>query len=487
MAKFDYDIGVVGGGAAGLTVASGAAQLGARTLLVEKEEKLGGDCLHYGCVPSKTLIKTASVYQLMKETEDYGLPAVTPEPVDFSRVAARIAAVIDKIQKHDSVDRFCRLGVWVEFGPVRFIDEYTVEVGEKKFTAAKWVIASGSSPSAPPVPGLEEIDYLTNREIFSLDRLPQSLIVLGGGPIAIEMAQAFNRLGSRVEVVQRSGQILSKEDPDLADLVMEKMAAEGVKFHLNTKVKGVRREDEDIVLTYEDRDGSEVMVRGEKILVALGRSPNIEGLGLERIGVDFDRRGIKVDARLRTSQSHIYAAGDVNGAYLFTHVAGYEGGVVVSNAVFRLPRKVRYDLVPWCTYTRPELASIGMNEKRAQAAGIDHRVVVEEFDDNDRHLAEGGGPGRIKLILGRRDRPLGVQILGIHAGDLLSEWVCAMNSGTGLSTIAAAIHPYPTLAEINKKACSSVLAEKIFSNRVRKALTFFFNLKGRACEPGDLS
>jgi len=487
MAKFDYDIGVIGGGAAGLTVASGASQLGAKTLLIEKEEHLGGDCLHYGCVPSKTLIKSASVYQLMKESAAYGLPAVDPGPVDFARVAERIRSVIERIQKHDSVDRFCRLGVWTEFGPARFADEHSVEVGDKVFTAAKWVIASGSSPAAPPVPGLSEIDYLTNREIFSLDRLQESLIVLGAGPIAIEMAQSFNRLGSRVEVVQRSGQILSKEDRDMADTVMEKMAAEGVRFHLNSKVRGVKKEGGEIVLSYEDKNGREIEVRGEKILVALGRSPNIEGMNLEAVGIDHDRRGIKVDARLRTSQSHIYAAGDVNGVFQFTHVAGYEAGVVVSNAVFHLPRKVNYALVPWCTYTRPELASIGMNEKMAEKSEAEHRVVIEEFSDNDRHLAEGGGAGRLKLILGPRDRPLGVQILGIHAGDLLAEWVAAMNGKVGLSTIAAAIHPYPTLGEINKRVCGSVLSEKIFSARVRKALTFFFNFKGRACKPGDLN
>ncbi len=486
MTKFDYDIGVIGGGAAGLTVASGASQLGAKTLLVEKEKKLGGDCLHYGCVPSKTLIKTASVYQLMKESRDYGLPGVSPEAVDFTRVAARIKTVINRIQEHDSVDRFCRLGVRVEFGPARFIDEHTVEVGGRKFTAAVWVITGGSSPSAPPVPGLDEVSYLTNREIFSLDRLPESLIVLGGGPIAIEMAQAFNRLGSRVEVVQRSKQILSREDRDMAELVMAKMGAEGVRFHLDTRVTGVREAGGEVILIYEDNNAKEIQVRGEKILVALGRRPNTDGLGLDDIDIEYDRRGIKVDSHLRTGHKHIYAAGDINGVFQFTHVAGYEAGVVVSNAVFHLPRRVNYDLVPWCTYTRPELASIGINEKAAVQADIDHRVVVEEFAANDRHLAEGGGEGQIKLILGKKDKPLGVQILGIHAGDLLAEWVCAMNGKVGLSTIAAAIHPYPTLGEINKRVCGTILAEKIFSARVKKALTFFFNLRGRACFPdGD--
>ena len=482
MADYDFDIGVLGGGAAGLTVTAGAAQLGAKTLLIEKENKLGGDCLHFGCVPSKTLIKSARVYQQIKNASRYGLPEVRVEPVDFSKVAARIRSVIGAIQRHDSVERFCGLGARVEFGQPTFIDEHTVQLNSKRYSAKSWVIATGSSPSTPPIAGLSETPYITNKEIFSLDRLPVSMIVLGGGPIAVEMAQSFNRLGSKVSVVQRSGQILSKEDKDMADQVMAAMQAEGVRFYLNAKILGVREHGgrKEVTLKVGDEP---VTLSGETILVAMGRSPNIDDLGLESAGVVFNRRGLDVDARLRTSQKHIYGAGDVTGAFQFTHAAGYEGGIVISNAVFRLPRKVNYTYLPWCTYTSPELASIGMNEKSATAAGIGYSVWTEEFKANDRSLAEGEETGLVKMLLDEKERPVGVQILGPHAGDLLAEWVAVFNGGVKLSALAAAVHPYPTLGEINKRVAGSFLSTKIFSDRVRKGLKFFFHLKGRACEP----
>ena len=482
MADFDFDIGVLGAGAAGLTVTAGAAQLGAKTLLIEKESNLGGDCLHFGCVPSKTLIKSARVYQQIKNASRYGLPEVRVEPVDFSKVAARIRSVIATIQQHDSVERFCGLGAQVEFGQPAFIDEHTVQLNGKRYSAKSWVIATGSSPSAPPIEGLAETPYITNKEIFSLDRLPVSMIVLGGGPIAIEMAQAFNRLGSTVSVVQRSGQILSKEDKDMADQVMTAMQAEGVRFYLNATVLGVREHGgrKEVTLKVGDEP---VTLSGETILVAMGRTPNIGELGLQAAGVAYSKRGIGVDEKLRTSQKHIYGAGDVTGSFQFTHAAGYEGGIVISNAVFRLPRKANYTYMPWCTYTSPELASIGMNEKRAAAAGIRYSVWTEEFIGNDRSLAEGEEIGQVKMLLDEKERPLGVQILGPHAGDLLAEWVAVFNGGVKLSTLASAVHPYPTLGEINKRVAGSFLSTKIFSDRVKKGLKFFFHLKGRACGP----
>ncbi len=486
MTHFDFDIGVIGAGAAGLTVTAGAAQLGAKTLLIEKEPVLGGDCLHYGCVPSKTLIKTAKVYHMMKNAAQYGLPQANVEPVDFKKVADRIRSVINTIQPHDSVERFCKLGARVEFGHARFVDEHSVEVNGVIHTAKQWVIASGSSPAIPPIDGLSATPHLTNKEIFYLDNLPKSMIILGAGPIAIEMAQAFARLGTKIDVVQRSGQILTKEDKDFAEQVMTTLAKEGVTFHLNAATQSVVESGREKEVFYKAKDGKEVSVRAESILVALGRSPNVTEMGLEGIGIDFDRRGIKVDNRLRTSHKHIYAVGDSNGAYQFTHAAGYEGGIVISNAIFHLPRKTDYTFMPWCTYTEPELASIGMNEKRAKDAGINYSVWTENFRDNDRSLAEGETSGRIKLLLDQKERPIGAQIFGLHAGELISEWVAALNSKARLSTLATAVHPYPTLAEINKKVAGGILSRKLFSAKVKKALSFFFSLKGRACEPGQL-
>ena len=483
MTSYDFDIGVIGGGAAGLTITSGAAQLGAKTLLVEKEKKLGGDCLHFGCVPSKTLIKTANVYHMMKNAKQFGLPQVELPPVDFKQVSKRIKSVIDIIQKHDSEERFCSLGARVEFGEPEFSDEHTIHLNGKSYSAKNWVIATGSSPVTPPINGLDNTPFITNKEIFYLDHLPRSMIVLGGGPIGIEMAQAFCRLGTKVFVVNRGNQILGKEDRDMADEVMQIMRSEGVVFHLDASIEATKDLGSEKEVLIRDNQGKTVILRAETILVALGRAANTGGMGLADIGLEIDQRGIKVDRRLRTNHKHIFAAGDVNGGFQFTHAAGYEGGIVVSNAIFHLPRKTDYTFLPWCTYTAPELASIGMNEKAAQAAGIDYTVWSENFKDNDRSLAEGDKTGKIKMILDEKEKPIGVQILGPHAGDLMGEWVAVLNGKVKLSTLASAVHPYPTTAEINKRVAGTFFSPKIFSDKIKKGLKFFFNLKGRACNP----
>jgi pyruvate/2-oxoglutarate dehydrogenase complex dihydrolipoamide dehydrogenase (E3) component len=482
MPTFDFDIGILGGGAAGLTLASGASQFGAKTLLIEKEKALGGDCLHYGCVPSKTLIKTAHVYNLIKNARKYGLPDVQTKPVDFRDVAKRIQSVIDVIQKHDSEERFCKLGVKVEFGDARFIDEHSINIGGKTHSAKKWLIATGSSPSIPPLEGLKDTPYITNKEVFSLDSLPKSMIVIGAGPIAIEMAQSFCRLGTKVSVVQRSGQILSKEDKDLADIVMNRLESEGVSFYLNMSLLRTKDLGPEKEVVIKDKNGKEISLKADQILLALGRAVNTAGLGLEDISLDFDRKGIKVDEKMRTNHKHIYAAGDVTGAYQFTHAAGYEGGVALSNAILHLPKKADYTYLPWCTYTDPELASIGMNEKRAKDAGIEYTVWTEEFRSNDRSLAEGEEVGMVKMLLDSKGKPIGVQILGPHGGELVSEWVAVMNGGVKLSSLASAVHPYPTLSEINKRVVGNYFSGKIFSPTVKKTLKFFFHFKGRACD-----
>lgn len=482
MAAYDFDLGIIGGGAAGLTVASGAARLGAGTLLIEKEPALGGDCLHFGCVPSKTLIHCARLYHSLQTCPDFGLPEVERRPVDFSRIRNRIRSVIATIQEHDSVERFCRLGVDVRFGAPRFVDEHQIDLDGKRLSARSWVIATGSSAIPPQGAALTDLSYLTNKEIFSLDRLPASLVILGAGPIAVEMAQAFCRLGSQVTVIQRSGQILSKEDQDMADAVMGTMAAEGVRFLLNAGVTGVQKKENGQELVVAVGSGVE-RIRADVVLAALGRRPNIEGLGLTEIGVAHTGAGIEVDSRMRTSQPHIYAPGDVNGRFQFTHAAGHEGGVVVANVVFRLPRKVNSRWMPWCTYCDPELASIGMNEKRAKEAGIASSVWTEEFAVNDRAITQGEGRGKLKLLLDEDENPLGVQILGPCAGEILGEWVAALNSGMKLSALAGAIHPYPSLSEINKRVAGSYLSPKIFSATVRKGLKLIFQLKGGAGNP----
>lgn len=477
----DFDIGILGGGAAGLTVAAGASQFGARTLLIEKEKALGGDCLHYGCVPSKTLIRTARICHMIRNAKKFGLPEVDCKPVDFKDVAGRIQSVINRIQEHDSPERFCKLGVRVEFGNAVFIDEHSVRLKGKTFSAKKWVIATGSSPAVPLIAGIETTEYITNKEIFSLGSLPKTMTVIGAGPIAIEMAQSFSRLGTKVVVIQRSGQILSKEDKDMADMLMHVLEAEGITFYLNASILGVKDQGSAREVVFRSSDGRTIGLKSEKLLVALGRQANISGLGLDKISVKTDKKGLKLDSRLRTNHKHIFAAGDVTGEYQFTHAAGYEGGIVLSNAVLRLPRKADYTNLPWCTYTDPELASIGMNEKRAKKAGIEYAVWTEEFRANDRSLAEGEEIGKVKLLLDAKEKPIGIQILGPHAGELLNEWVAVLNGKVKLSALAGAVHPYPTLGEINKRVVGNYFSGKIFSDKVKKALKFFFNLKGRAC------
>jgi pyruvate/2-oxoglutarate dehydrogenase complex dihydrolipoamide dehydrogenase (E3) component len=329
--------------------------------------------------------------------------------------------------------------------------------------------------------GIEKTPYLTNKDLFSMDSLPKSMIAIGGGPVSIEMAQAFNRLGTKVTVVELGKQILGAEDKDMAEQLMNILISEGVTFHLgsmpiNTKDLGNEKE-----VIIKNSEGKTIPLRAETILVAVGRKANIHGLGLENISMEIGKKGPEIDNRLRTNHKHIFVAGDATGSYQFTHAAGYEGGIVLSNAVLHLPRRADYANMPWCTYTDPELASIGMNEKTAAASGISYTVWSEEFRTNDRSLAEGEETGKIKLLLDEREKPIGIQILGPSAGELIGEWVAVMNGHIKLSAIASAVHPYPTLGEINKKVVGSIFSGKIFSDKVKNALKFFFNLKGRAC------
>ena len=478
MAAYDYDIGIIGGGAAGLTVASGAAQLGAKTVLVEQDRLLGGDCLHFGCVPSKTLIKSASVYHQLSRQHVFGLPQVSPRPVDFKAIKNRIQQVISTIQHHDSVERFKGLGVDVQFGEASFNDAHLVDTGLAKISARKWVVATGSSPASLPLPGLAEIQTLTNREIFSLDYLPAALIIIGAGPIGIEMAQAFSRLGSKVTVLQRSPQILSSEDADLADELTRILENEGIIFHLGCTMLSAEADGDLKIIALRTSDGQNLEVTGTDILVAAGRQVNVEGLALDKAGVAYERKGIGVDRRLRTSAAHIFAAGDVVGGYQFTHAAGYEGGIIVANAVMGLPRKVNYRWMPHCTYSDPELGGMGLNEKMALERNIRYEVFEEKFVDNDRAQAEGEISGRIKVLFNPKGKVLGVRILGCHAGDLLAQWVGLLNGSVKMSVAAGSVHPYPTVAEINKRVIGSYFSGKIFSDKVRKILKLIHNYRG---------
>ena len=487
MPTYDYDLGIIGGGAAGLTAAAGGARFGAKTILIEKSGKLGGDCLHFGCVPSKTLIRTAAVRSLMGRAKEFGLPDVPLPPVDLGSVMDRVKAVIDGIQMHDSPERFCSLGAEVRFGQPKFLDDHQVDLDGRRIAAANWIVATGSSPVMPPVEGISEVTCWTNETVFGQRKLPPRLIVLGGGPIGLEIAQAFARLGSQVAVVEFMDQILGPEDADLAEILKKRLESEGVLIHAGTKALKAERSGAAIRLTIASGGGTgkPEVLEGDALFVATGRKPNISGLGLDTAGVAFGPRGIPTDLRMRTSIRHIYACGDVNGQLPFTHVAGYEAGIALTNAVLRLPRKADYAKVGWCTYTDPEVASIGMNEKRAKKAGVEYRVIEELFEGNDRARAEGETSGKIKLLLTPRGKFLGCQIIGNHAGELIHEWVLTASGGAGLSTMAGAVHIYPTLSEISKQAAGRPFSEKLFGETTKGILRILFSLKGRACTPPE--
>lgn len=485
MAEYEYDVGILGGGAAGLTVAAGAAQFGAKAILIEKAPKLGGDCLHYGCVPSKTLIRSAGVWAQARRAAEFGLPSLDLPPVDLGAVMDRVRSVIETIQEHDSPERFCGLGAEVRFGSPRFVDDHTVELEGQNITARSWVIATGSRPALPPVEGLAETPHWTNETVFSQTTLPPRLLVLGGGPIGLELAQAFQRLGSRVTVVEFLDQILGPEDADVAAILRQRLEAEGMEIRTGTKAVKAERHENGVRLTVApaQEGGAPQVLEAEALLVATGRRPNVEDLGLEAAGVEVTPRGIPTDARLRTNVKHIYACGDVNGQLPFTHVAGYEGGIALTNIVLHLPRKADYAKVPWCTYTDPEVASVGLNEKRAQKEGVEYRVLTEAFAENDRALAEGEPLGKIKVLLDGKGKIVGCQIIGAHAGELIHEWIAAVAGGVKLSALAGAIHVYPTLSEISKRAAGAYFSEKLFGEQTKGVLKFLFHLKGRACTP----
>jgi pyruvate/2-oxoglutarate dehydrogenase complex dihydrolipoamide dehydrogenase (E3) component len=463
------DLVIIGGGAGGLVVASVAAQLGLRVTLIEKAPKLGGDCLHYGCIPSKTLIHTARIAHGMRYADGAGLTAVEPE-VDMARVNARIRAVIDHIQQHDDPERFRDYGCEVIFGAARFVDAHSVEVDGRRIAGKRFVIATGSRPAVPAIPGLQEAGYLTNLDLFSLPDRPRRLAVLGGGPIGLEMGQAFARLGSQVTILQRNARLLPQEDPELADELATCLQQEGITVHTGIEVTRVTRHDTGIRI-----EAGALSLEADQILVATGRRANVEDLGLEAAGVRCSQRGIEVDRRMRTSQKHIYACGDVCGPYAFTHMAEYQAGIVISNAVFRFPKKADYRIVPKVTFTDPELASVGLSEAQALQQGLDVTVLRFPFAQVDRALTEGETAGAIKLVV-HKGKVLGATILGAQAGELLHEIVLAMQVGAKIGAISAAIHAYPTRAQIHRRVVNTYYGQKLFSPGTRRLVRWINRL-----------
>jgi len=472
--RIEADVCVIGAGSGGLTVAAGASQLGMKPVLVERG-KMGGDCLNYGCVPSKALLAAAKRVRAARDNAEFGLGDVPPTVV-FAAVMRHVHGVIAAIAPQDSVERFTGLGVRVIHASARFAGPREVVAGDHLIRARRIVIATGSSPTVPPIPGLADIPYLTNETVFDNTVLPDHLIIIGGGPIGLEMAQAHRLLGARVSVLE-AATVLAKDDPELAALLVERLRADGIEIAEGIRIHRVERVPEGVAVVIEDRAGERRLV-GSHLLVATGRRANLDGLDLDKAGIATDARGgLVVDRRLRTSNRRIYAVGDASGGPQFTHVAGYHAGIVIRNALFRLPAKVDYRALPWVTYTDPELAQAGMTEAEAMRAHPgDVQVLRWPFHENDRAQAEHETHGLVKVLARRNGRVLGASILGAHAGELIHSWCLALSGGLKLATVAGFIAPYPTLGEASKRAAGSFFTPKLFNDRTRRLLRLLAKL-----------
>ncbi|MDX2345362.1 MAG: FAD-dependent oxidoreductase [Legionella sp.] len=441
------DIAIIGGGAGGLSLAAGAVQLGARVVLVESG-KMGGDCLNYGCVPSKALLHAAQAKKLK-----------------FKAVMAHVQQSINTLAKHDSVQRFESLGVQVIQAPGKFINQKTLEAGEYQIQAKRFVIATGSTPFVPPISGLDLVQYETNESIFSLKQLPKHLIIIGGGPIGCELAEAFAMLGSKVSILE-GFKLLPKDDADAVDILRTQLFEMGVNIYEGIQVKLVQALSNKNLQVQIESKGELLEIEGTHLLVSTGRRANVADLGLDKAGVNFSDKGIQVDRRLRCSNKKIYAMGDVVGPFQFTHVASYHAGIVLRNILFKLPAKVNYDAIPWVTYTYPQIAHVGILLEEAEKQP--NFVITEAFfSDNDKAVITGNTLGKIKVITNKKGRIFGVTITGRDAGELILPWVIAIREKKSLRVFTDTIVPYPTLSEISKRVASEFYKPKIFSNKMR--------------------
>lgn len=450
-----YNMVVIGAGTAGLVTAAGAAGLGAKVALIERD-LLGGDCLNVGCVPSKALLRCAHAYADVRDAHQFGVNVPPGFAVDFPAVMERMRRLRAGISRHDSAARFRDLGIDVYIGSGVFTGRNTVAVAGKTLKFSKACIATGALAAAPPIRGLTEAGYLTNETVFSLTELPQRLGVIGGGPIGCELSQAFTRFGSEVTLFEATNHILSREDRDAATRVESALLRDGTKIRCNAKIAGVRVEGSEKILEVDGEGGHEE-VRVDEILVGVGRAPNVNGLGLEAAGVQFDdRKGVKVDDRLRTTNSSIYAAGDICFPYKFTHTADALARIVIGNALFFGRGRTSSLTIPWCTYTDPEIAHVGLYPHEAEKKGIEMDTFTIEMSQVDRAILEGEDEGFLKVHVKKgKDQILGATLVARNAGEMISEISVAMAAGVGLGTIAKTIHPYPTQAEVIKKAADA--------------------------------
>lgn len=457
------DLCVIGAGAAGLSVAAGAAQMGAEVVLIERA-RMGGECLNTGCVPSKALLAAARAARALHEAARLGVHAGDRRTAP-DEVRAHLRRTIAAIAPHDSQERFEGLGVRVLRTTARFLSANTLSADGTAIRARRFVVATGSAPVLPPVPGLSALAVLTNESLFDLAEWPDHLLVLGGGPVGVEMAQAHRLLGSRVSLIEQE-RLLPRDDPELVTVLRARLRADGIALHEGARLETVARTGGDIAATLAGPDGRQTL-RGSHLLVAAGRRPVTEGLDLDRAGVAVTPRGITVDARLRTSNRRIYALGDVIDGPRFTHAAAYQAGIVLRHALFRLPARASYRALPWVTYTEPELAQLGLSEAAARERGRRVQVVRQSFADNDRARTEGAPEGLLKAVFAANGRVLGCGIVGREAGELIQTWALALSAGLKARHLAGMIAPYPTRGESAKAAASAFYAPKLFSARTR--------------------
>jgi len=464
------DICVIGSGAAGLSVAAGASQMGAKVVLIEKHIRdgiMGGDCLHTGCVPSKALLAAAKHAYGMSDGAPFGIAPEAPR-IDFAKVHAHVHDVIDTIAPVDAVERYEGFGVKVIEGAASFTGARSVEVNGDTVRAKYFVIATGSKPAAPPIPGLDKVPYFTNETIFENTARPGHLIIIGGGPIGAEMAQAHARLGAQVTLIEGAS-ILGRDDPELTAVVRQSLLRDGVHLAEGAKVESIAEEaNRGIAVTFQ-QDGESQTIIGTHLLVATGRAPTVDGLGLDAAGIAYSPKGIEVDARLRTTNKRVFAIGDVAGGPQFTHVAGTHAGIAIRNMLYRMPAKMDYSAVPHVTYTDPELAHVGLSEAEAAAQfGADKiKVLRWDYAENDRAIAERKTEGFIKVIVKSNGAILGASIVGAEAGELLGPWILAISAKLKISAFAGMIAPYPTLGEISKRAAGSLYTPFLFGARNR--------------------
>ncbi len=470
MRKYDYDLIVVGGGGAGITAALTAGNLGKKTAIIEKNN-LGGECTWTGCIPSKALIKTASYAYNFKYMQKFGLNIQGEFELNYSGAMEYVRKVINSVYKEESPEVFEEKGIKVYKGEARFLNKHTLSVNNEKLTSKNIILATGTIPFIPPINGIEDIDYLTNETIFQLKTLPKSIMILGAGAIGIELAQSLSRLGVKVTVVLRSKRILAKEEEELTGILEESLEKEGIIILRNTKVEKFERKYEKTVVTLKNDKDDMTQMEFEKVLIATGRKPALNGLNLDDVGIKYTNKGIVVNKKLQTSLKHVYACGDIVGPYRFSHMAEYQGIIAALNNILPLKRKVKYKNVLWCTFTDPELAHLGITEKEARELhGDDIKVYKYNYNNLDRAKTDNKEKGLAKVICDKKGNILGSHILGERAGEIIHELQVIKSLNLPISKIQSMIHAYPTYSDIIKKISRDAYISKVQSNSFIKII-----------------